>query len=473
MKKDNIEEIYKELEGYSEIPPAELWDNIEARLHPKKKRRGALWFWGSSAAILVVMLGYMIYKPIDGNINIPSSNSDNEITGIKHSDDTINDKTSDYKSVISDVEVTVNNKTEDSLEKESEASKSNFNRATYNNQLVKRDGLEHKSKNQIDKTSNQKLHDKTLDKKVKASNLTEDYAQNIDTNNDTKNKKDAFNLKDDSKNLIEDAEKVLVADIDSISKAKTDTKLDLYKELMAENSKEEDTLNTAVAGINKWSVEVLGGLSNTTSKSTIQGTSVNTSPQNNFVYTLKVGYSLSDKLVIKTGIGKNTLGQEVNNIVYTSSDISAGSTDLQSIVSNQNIQIFGSQESYTEVSNSPDNINQGNFEQRFDYVQLPLEVSYSLLKKPSFDLSVGLGGNINFLTNNRAYLNDEEVGESLGVNRTVFGGAINSNISYKLANKTILFLEPSYNYFQRPVDNSNQKFNNTQLRVLFGLQFKF
>ncbi len=68
MKNDNIEDIYSELKTFSKEPPKELWDNIEARLHPKKKRRGILWFWGSAAAILLLLLGYVLTdSAIDDN----------------------------------------------------------------------------------------------------------------------------------------------------------------------------------------------------------------------------------------------------------------------------------------------------------------------------------------------------------------------------------------------------------------------
>ena len=245
----------------------------------------------------------------------------------------------------------------------------------------------------------------------------------------------------------------------------------MYEELVAEN-KNDSIITTKVAGL-KWSVEVLGGLANTASESSIQNTSVNTTSQNNFVYTLKVGYALSDRLVVKSGIGKNVLGQEINNIIYTGIGASLSVGDSQNIVNNQNILFLVSEESINDVSSFVEFTNEGTLQQQFDYIQVPLEFSYNVLRAQKFDISLGIGGNVNFLTDNRTYLDDEEIGESVGANAKIYGATMNSNISYSLAKKTILFFEPSYNYFEKPIDNDNQAFKNTQLRVLLGLRYKF
>ncbi len=67
MKKDDIKEVYRELETYSKVPPEELWDKIEARLHPKKKKRRVVFFWGAAATILIILFGYMFTDSLKTN----------------------------------------------------------------------------------------------------------------------------------------------------------------------------------------------------------------------------------------------------------------------------------------------------------------------------------------------------------------------------------------------------------------------
>ena len=88
MKKDNIENLYGELKTFAKEPPMELWDNIEARLHPKKKKRRILLFWGSAAAVLIMFLGYIYTNSLEHN-----SKPIKEITNIEQpkDDDVINE----------------------------------------------------------------------------------------------------------------------------------------------------------------------------------------------------------------------------------------------------------------------------------------------------------------------------------------------------------------------------------------------
>ncbi|MCB0398597.1 MAG: hypothetical protein KDD26_03055 [Winogradskyella sp.] len=470
MKKDNIEEIYSELKSFAKEPPKELWDNIEARLHPKKKRRAAFWFWGSAAAILVLMLGY-VFRPTNVEVEIPINEPVKEITDTKQSENGANILEPDSKK--NNEGIVTDETSKDSTERGSKDTNEALKKALNNSKLVDRDYLDNKNQNQSkEKSDAQNLKEK-LSNTSEIANATNNYAQNSDQERNLKNNELIPDLQNNNKSLIDNAKETVVVGVDSIAKENADAKLDLYKELMAENNNEKDSVKTDVASSSKWSVEVLGGLSNTASEASFQGTAVNTSAQNDFVYSFKVGYAISDKLLIKTGVGKNILGQQINNIAYASTDASLASDGGQAIVSDESLVFFGSSSEFAgNDGTSTEFTDNGTLQQQLDYVQVPLEVFYKVLAKEKYDISMGVGGNVNFITNNRAYLNDEEIGENIGVVNTVFGATLNTNVSYKLTEKTLLFIEPSYNYFQKPIDNSAQDFKNTQLRVLFGLQLK-
>ncbi len=467
MKNDNIEDIYSELKTFSKEPPKELWDNIEARLHPKKKRRGILWFWGSAAAILLLLLGYVLTdSAIDDNQPI------DKVSDIEHFEEDTNSGLDSNNTKSTDGIVT--NETDKNDLKESIGNENiHLDKNVSQDQLSDRSHTT-KQKNQeenvIIDASNRSINDK---QGKPESKLNEDYAQRLDEEVQ-RDRNDQEIITEKNKSIINTDPKkdAVVAAIDSISKVEEKPLTDLSETLLAENAREEDSLGNNVAEVSKWSFEVLGGLSNTTSESTIQNTKVNTTPQNDFVYTFKVAYAISDRLVVKSGVGKNVLGQEIDNIRYASSGDEVFAETHQGIVSNESISFFASPELATDGSLSNDNFNEGNLQQRFDYIQIPLEVSYKLLANKRYNVSLGIGGNINFITANRAFLDDDEIGENLDANSTVLGAALNTNMSYELTEKWILFIEPSYNYFQKPIDNNNQSFSNSQLRFLFGLRFR-
>ncbi|MFC0604442.1 hypothetical protein [Winogradskyella pulchriflava] len=473
MKKDNIEDIYSELEGFSKEPPKELWDNIEARLHPKKKRRGILWFWGSAAAVLLVLFGYVFTNSVkDG------TQPTEHITDTEQPKEPSNNKL-DSKTTKPIDGIVTNNGNEEGLKESINDRKEQFNDELEQKQLSNSTNPV-KQKEKRNSNLTEQIPEKNAinkDEKLK-SKLNEGYAQTI--NKDKINDYDKSSIdsevalikKDENINKIEIIKDVAIAGNDSISQVKVKTLLDISETLLAENKTINDSINTDVFETSKWSVEVLGGLSNTAAESTIQDTKVNTASQNDFVYTFKVAYAITDRLVIKSGIGKNVLGQEINNIGYASSENAFSADASQGIVDNEYILFIPSEQLVNDGSVAVDNYSEGSLQQQFNYIQVPFEVSYKLIAKNKYDVSLGVGGNVNFITSNKAFLDGKEIGENLAANSTIFGGTINSNISYEFTKKWILFFEPSYNYFQKPIDNNNQSFSNTQLRFLFGLRFR-
>ncbi|WP_299096984.1 hypothetical protein [uncultured Winogradskyella sp.] len=471
MKKDNIEEIYSDLKSFSKEPPKELWDNIEARLHPKKKRRVIFWLFGSAAAILVLLFGFLLFKPASGIENMPINESVNKVSDVEKNQPKNDAPKNELDSTNSNNAVAETKTSNDSTEN----GEINTNKALQN-VVNKRSLANSDSSNAVDESSNSKKHKNELTNEHLSNGSEVVSTKDNDFKNKDKNESIGDNeliqdLKQKNKSLIDDVKEVVIASVDSLTQEKTE-KLDLYKELVAENNVEKDSVKTDVIELSKWSVEVLGGLSSTASDASFQGTTVNTSAQNDFVYTFKVGYAITDKIVVKTGLGKNSLGQQVDNIAYASSDGSLSSGGGQSIVADESVVFFASPELINDSTSYNDFGENGTLQQQLDYLQVPLEVSYKLLTKEKYDILLGVGGNVNFISNNMAYLNGEEIGESKDVNNTVLGATLNTNFSYNLTKKTILFVEPSYNYFQKPIDNNAQNFKNTQFRILFGVQLK-
>ncbi|WP_282042877.1 hypothetical protein [Winogradskyella flava] len=467
MKKDNIEEVYSELGAFSKEPPKELWGQIESRLHPKKKRRGIIWFWGSAAAILVLLLGYIMTDDL-----MPNNKSDIKVTDVEHAaDDNAIDESEtqttkiDNTTVADDIKDGTVPKVAD-IEENSSIHNENQKQQSNSSELLKKNQKEHQTSKSI--------YDKKSYKKDEVASHNKSYAQNIEKEtNDKANNKEHPNLQKNNERLVQSDKDKVIASNDSISKNNEKPALDLAKELMAAAEDLSDSTSIEIIPSAKWSLEVLGGLSNMTSKGSIENTSVNTATQNDFIYALKVGYAISDRWMVKSGVGKNVLGQEINNVLYATSDVSLSENNGSVLVNNETISFLFSPGLANDFSTFEPGVDEGTLEQQLNYVQVPLEFSYALLKEQKYTVSLGVGGNVNFLTDNRAFLNGNQIGESLGVDSTIFGATINSNISYEFTKKMNLFLEPSYNYFEKPINTNNQNFKNAQFRALFGLQYRF
>lgn len=470
MKKDKIEELYGQLDGFSKQPPEELWDNIEAKIGSKKKRRGFVFWIGSAAAVLLILLGLLFFNLYYDNQN-PQKNS------IITEDSKENDSNIDSRPQPTDIfkESEIRLSENDTLKVNKPQNKKNQRNIglksttkSKENSLVNKGQLEENSGIQIaengqtlDKT--EKLNQKNIrhkNVKDKVSFINKEgitIVENNVENNEEKNNLSVITSHKFNKN-------------DSISSPTNDKFL---KDIALEETIENEPKDGKKAKPS-WLLEVLGGVSNTASESVIQNSSVQTSAQNDLVYSLKLGYAVSDRWTIKMGVGNNILGQEVNNLSFASVESGFNAEISQNIINNENIILLVSPENLSNDFSTASGLefDQGSFTQEFYYLQIPLELSYGLIKEDKFNLSIGFGGNINFLTGNTAFINNENIGENINVNSTLFGASLNTNLSYDLSKKINVFVEPNYNYFQKPVDNVNQDFRNTQLRFLFGIQYK-
>lgn len=472
MKKDNIEDIYGKLKGFEKQPPEELWDNIEAGLQPKKKRRGFLFWIASSAAVLLLFLGYIFYDNSTFNEKSYKKSTTTESGEDKNSIDSKTTQPSEILNLKSNSIAEEQSSTEEnSLTDAEETAESAVKTKSISNSKTPKSPFTNKT---VKSTKSETLNDNQISSQIAKADTTPDRKkQSIEQKDlfENENNGVAQTRKNTPTENNEGLENIIAKE-DTLFKAREKS----LKDMALEDSKE--TKPEKKEGLKlSWLIEVSGGISNTASESVIQNASVQTSAQNDVVYGLKFGYALSDRFTVKTGIGNNILGQKITNLGFASSENAFNADASQNIVNNENIVLLVSGESLQNLNIdvgefSGLDISQGTFSQRFNYLQIPLEFSYVLFQKENFNIGLGFGGNVNFLTDNNAFINDENIGENLNVNSTLLGASLLTNFSYDLNESLNIFVEPNYNYFQKPVDNVNQDFRNMQFRFLFGIQYK-
>ena len=118
-----------------------------------------------------------------------------------------------------------------------------------------------------------------------------------------------------------------------------------------------------------------------------------------------------------------------------------------------------------------ENIQTGNLDQNLRYVEMPLEVSYSVFSKNKASINLNTGGFVGKLISNSVSIDGSSMGENVNANDYVYGSTLSSTIQYRVYKKTNVFVEPAVNYYVNPLNS--QSFNQFQWGLNFGLNVSF
>ena len=281
-------------------------------------------------------------------------------------------------------------------------------------------------------------------------------------------------------NEIPEKEKEIVAQNDE---AKQDEKQSIF-DVIAEQEEE------VVAGTNgnKWSIGPTVApvyFSASGEGSPVHSTFASNSKSGNvdLSYGLTVAYEVGKKLKIRTGVHRVNYGYDTNDVVFTSSldgsvnliDNINYSSDSQNIVLESKNKGALSVEK-AELASDASAILDGKMIQNLGYLEIPLELNYSLIdKKFGVDLIGGLSSL--FLVDNAVLLESEglvtEVGEANNVNTTNFSTNIGVGFNYQFSPKVQLNLEPMFKYQLNTFSDTAGSFRPFSVGVYSGFSFKF
>jgi len=234
----------------------------------------------------------------------------------------------------------------------------------------------------------------------------------------------------------------------------------------------------AIAKNEKWAVEVFAGVANSENykKEKTLG-SVNDSKQSNS-YGVKTKYKINKKWAVSSGVKFNELGQSIANVTYmrttnaflSSSDyLNQNSTVAAAPITNNENYVFVPKN--TIMALKSDNIESGKLDQNLRYLEVPLEVSYSIFNKNKTNISLNTGGFVGKLISNSMALNGSSIGENVNAKDYVYGSLLSTTVQYRIYKKTNIFVEPAMNYYINPLND--QSFNQFQWGLNFGLNVSF
>ncbi len=171
-------------------------------------------------------------------------------------------------------------------------------------------------------------------------------------------------------------------------------------------------------------------------------------------YGVNVAYQFSEKVKIRTGVSKVELSRSTPDMSYAS----AKSYDVV--------------ENGAEMLSTPD---VGNLDQNMGFIEIPLEVEYSLINK-KVGLSLIGGASTLVLNENMVSLNTPESSISFGKDRSLNNVSFSTNIgvglNYNISEEFEIHLEPMFKYQLNTFDHS-AGVNPYFFGIYSGLSFKF
>ncbi len=475
----NIDRLFQEkLRDLEVTPPDIVWDNIDAHLNGKKKRR-VIPFWlrfaGVAAIIfLATMLGVKFLNSTPNKIN-----NENIIVDIDSNNTPILNGVLEKDS--NTIQPTINNSITDVNDKKLKKSKKIIISSSSKTSLTSSEGNSNQNKKNISSnTSTNKNSSAVYSNPIKKGILVKsrENPKNhvLSETNKSSLEKDAIVSNITKKTIDKDPEEIIEEEIayENIQNLE-DTLDDKYKVPVEEKEK---------AISKRWSIaSVVAPVFYNSFNS--KGSPLDLQFQNNpkegsqsISYGVKVGYQISNKFSLQSGL-------TLVNVGYTIDDIYINpSPSFSSRLANVNYDTSTSTMNVNANNLVPTNQNEtardelisGSLNQEYGYVEIPLELKYSLTNGK---LGVHIIGGFStlFLNNNEVYVNtldfSSNIGEAKNLNDLNFSGNIGFDIDYKINQSLFINVAPMLKVYTNTFSKNSDNFNPYLFGVYTGLNYRF
>ncbi|OZV70772.1 outer membrane protein [Winogradskyella aurantia] len=522
--KKQIDRLFQEkFKDFEVHPDDQVWNRISESLPKKKKKRKVLPLWwqiaGVAAAIVLLFtVGITIFNSEDGSDEqLPVVNSEVKYKNKSSDYDNANEnQAAEYlKNNNSSNNVVVETDSIDDLKiKSNEVGNSiitQFPKANRKSKSSQSTVIANQSTNKQKPLSNNKTNDLIkITSENKANRTVANSTDNVSiptskdglkTNGELKSVI-ATSVKDNSTAVTEThSEKVndtknknnTNTDLNSIESAQTnETMPEEFNTLTIEEAIAEQTNTTnekeKVNERDRWSISP--NVAPVYFSSLGQGSPINEQFNNNakggdvnMSYGIAGSYAISNRLKIRAGINRVNLNQTTADVfAFVGAQSSANgvmarmpNVDYKSNVAS--IALMSSE--MMNRNSSPELFNTkiaGNLEQRFGFLEVPLELEYRLLDK-KFGVNLVGGFSTFFLNENEIYADvngsSTLIGEANNINSTSFSANLGLGVDYNLTQQWNINLEPMFKYQLNTFNNTSGDFRPFFIGVYTGLSFKF
>ena len=527
-ERKNIDRLFQEKFKDFEVKPSdEIWENIEAKLDKKKKRRIVPFWWKLSGVAALFLIGFFVSKSIYNSNGVevanPVVNGNNSNTKEKTTIENVHIKNLKENTiptenpVVNEANINKSNQKSSKGINKNNSSDSSDNIITNNSDEVKNNVVAER------KQSNHRfLKNKSNAEKDKAP-LTQSVFEKSQSQTAQNTKSDTRELspysrdkqlavnekvqtspigKNDKETQIPTSDKKTInldhlkGNINSkiATKEIENKKNDTAQKSSVANNELEELLNEKESKLkqeskrNRWQLTsnvapvFLGSISN---GSPIDSTLINNpkSYNTNVGFGLGVSYVVNKKLTVRTGLNKVNISYDTNDIVFftgiqakmlanVSPTTSSAMIQVQSnAVNNQGL---ASESELLPFENSFK--NSGYLNQEIGYLEMPLEMTYSL-----FDKKVGLkiigGFSSLFLQDNSITIvsegHDTLLGRANNLNDVHFSTNLGLGIKYGFMKSFEFNLEPTIKYQLNTFSSNAGNFQPFIFGVYSGISYKF
>jgi hypothetical protein len=200
-------------------------------------------------------------------------------------------------------------------------------------------------------------------------------------------------------------------------------------------------------------------------------------------YGVRGSYALNDKLSVRAGVNKLTLGYSTDD-VFVLKNVTATPTDSRLQLRNVDLKEEAEVISFVSVegfalAQIPSVISSqiiGSIDQKLGFIEIPLELEYEISDQ-KLGLRVLGGVSALFLNENEVYstLDGETtlIGRATNINKTSFSANLGVGLDFKLSEKFKLNLEPTFKYQLNTFSNTSGDFKPYFIGIYSGISFKF
>ena len=523
--KRNIDRFFQEkFKDFEVQPPSNVWDAIDKELDQKTDRKVIpLWWKFAGIAAVLAILFSSIYLGLENNdsinsqpyVNIDRDVNDDNISSKSSSNDTVKQLLPDGKHKKLNKNQLV---TEDSrigkdfwgnVNKESNINTSTNNPTKESNLITSSEGpsdTNSSSESNKGQTNHNSPHDKPKyqigiaqnENKINKPTNQTDIKEQVSSPENSSNTGVAASDGNNSKTkLIEGKNSSLDKDRELIDNAvvavdSTNKSLSTLEQIAAQEKKEDSIKNNVFKG--KWAASTQVG---PVYSNSLSGSAVNNEVANNdrnagfnLSYGIGLSYELSPRLSVRTGINQVNMSYSTQDINYqlnfgiaSRGNLVAGQTysasavrnalPSNSIVANDALQAASVTQEFT--SGQFQGIK-GELSQQVGYLEVPLELKYSLLNR-KLKINVLGGMSALFLTDNVVAVHNSgerlELGEDSNFNSFNQSANFGLGLGYDFTNQLGAFIEPTFKYQLNALRNNVADFRPYTIGIQSGVTYKF
>lgn len=197
------------------------------------------------------------------------------------------------------------------------------------------------------------------------------------------------------------------------------------------------------------------------------------SGNSSFSYGVKVAYQLTNKFSLQSGVNLINLGLTTNNIYVTPGVAVVGFSNLSA---NPLLSRSADISTLKENGAITDDLSGGSINQVFGYVEIPVEVKYSVTDG-KFGINLVGGFSTLLLNKDEVFVETNSFSQSLGSSNNLrsvnFSGNIGLDIDYSLYKNLFINVSPMFKMQTNTFSKNSGSIQPYYLGVYTGLNYKF